>query len=220
MKITDLAFVDKLLARHTLPSPESRYSVAADLVHTVLVVDRSGSMWEDDFPPTRYMAAVEACGQFLSVLETHAPKSIVSAVLFCDSARIVSKGCPLELAREKIITPMKRIIAGGGTDIAQGLKKAAAALRAHPTDAQRVIVLSDGHGGRPFSYADSLKESGSMICCVGIGGSPSDVDEVGLKGIASVDPTTETPRYRFIGDGNIEELFAHFRKLATDIVRV
>jgi len=67
---------------------------------------------------------------------------------------------------------------------------------------RRIIMLSDGEhncGGSPKSVASRLKNAGVTIDCIGIGGSPEDVDEELLKEIASRNPDGSV-RYCFIGD--------------------
>ena len=70
------------------------------------------------------------------------------------------------------------------------------------TSQKRIILLSDGeHNGKddPVSVADRLKQAGVIIECIGIAGSPDDVDEKRLRRIASKDKSGK-PRYFFIGD--------------------
>ncbi len=67
---------------------------------------------------------------------------------------------------------------------------------------RRIIMLTDGEhngDGDPVQVADRLKKAGVIIECIGIAGSPNEVDEVMLKRIASCDETGK-PRYCFIGD--------------------
>ena len=63
-------------------------------------------------------------------------------------------------------------------------------------------MLTDGeHNGlsNPEKVADRLKNAGVIIDCIGIGGTPNDVDEKLLKKIASRDRNGSI-RYCFIGD--------------------
>jgi hypothetical protein len=67
---------------------------------------------------------------------------------------------------------------------------------------RRIILLTDGeHNGfsNPEKVADRLKNAGVIIDCIGIGGTPADVDEKLLKKIASRNPDGSI-RYCFIGD--------------------
>ena len=85
---------------------------------------------------------------------------------------------------------------------------------------QRVLLLTDGHhchGCEPLPIAERLKQAGVQIDCIGIGGSPLAVDERLLRQIASINPATGLPRYRFIKDQ--QTLVTHFRNLASGITR-
>ncbi len=67
---------------------------------------------------------------------------------------------------------------------------------------RRIILLTDGeHNGSesPQLVADRLKNAGVVIDCIGIGGTPTDVDEQLLNTIASRN-SDGTIRYCFIGD--------------------
>jgi len=79
---------------------------------------------------------------------------------------------------------------------------------------KRIILLTDGeHLGKsnPVYIAEKLKEIGVTIDCIGIGGSPEDVDEELLKQIASRNPDGSI-RYCFIGDQ--ENLIRKYSSLA------
>jgi hypothetical protein len=78
-------------------------------------------------------------------------------------------------------------------------------------------MLTDGHhwdGPSPLPFADQLKMTGVVIDCIGIGGSPEDVDTENLKNIASSNPDGSI-RYRFIGGR--EELVRKYETLASHI---
>jgi Mg-chelatase subunit ChlD len=82
---------------------------------------------------------------------------------------------------------------------------------------RRIIMLSDGEhncGGSPKSVASRLKNAGVIIDCIGIGGSPEDVDEELLKEIASNNPDGSV-RYCFIGDQT--QLLRKYKTLASHI---
>lgn len=66
----------------------------------------------------------------------------------------------------------------------------------------RIIMLTDGDhngDGNPVRIANRLKKAGVIIECIGIAGSPGEVNEKMLKKIASLDEKGQ-PRYCFIGD--------------------
>lgn len=83
---------------------------------------------------------------------------------------------------------------------------------------KRVILLTDGnynYDGSPLRIAHRLKDAGVVIDCIGIGGSPEDVEDEKLKGIASRN-TDGSARYCFIADQQnlirkYEELAHHIR---------
>ena len=78
-------------------------------------------------------------------------------------------------------------------------------------------MLTDGeHLGdeNPVTIAARLKKAGVIIDCIGIGGSPKDVDEKLLKQIASRN-SDGSVRYCFIGDQ--QELIRKYQSLAQHI---
>lgn len=82
------------------------------------------------------------------------------------------------------------------------------------------ILLTDGahnHDVKPLATARRLKDAGVDVAAIGIGGSPSAVDEPTLKEIASLDESGE-PQYCFIDDANalireFERLGGHLRRM-------
>jgi Mg-chelatase subunit ChlD len=82
---------------------------------------------------------------------------------------------------------------------------------------KRIIMLTDGEhlgDGNPITVAVKLKKAGVIIDCIGIGGSPKDVDEALLKRIASRN-SDGSIRYCFIGDQ--EQLIRKYQSLAQHI---
>jgi len=80
----------------------------------------------------------------------------------------------------------------------------------------RIILLTDGGhnvGAGPVPLAEALKAAGTIIDCIGIGGSPSDVDDL-IKEVASKGPDGR-PRYVFIRD--TQDLIRKFEQLANRI---
>lgn len=83
--------------------------------------------------------------------------------------------------------------------------------------ANRIILLTDGHhwdSPSPLRVAHRLKSAGVIVDCIGIGGSPADVDESRLKKIASCNPDGSI-RYCFIGDQ--QDLIRKYESLAHHI---
>ena len=85
---------------------------------------------------------------------------------------------------------------------------------------KRIILLTDGdhnQGPSPLTVVAGLKQKGVVIDCIGIGGSPEDVDEKLLKQIASPDHNG-MPRYCFIND--TDELIRKYQSMAHHIQTV
>ncbi len=82
---------------------------------------------------------------------------------------------------------------------------------------KRIIMLTDGEhngDGDPVAVASRLKDMGVIIECVGIAGSPREVDEAMLKRIASRDEAGK-PRYCFIDDTT--SLIRKYKSMANQI---
>lgn len=83
---------------------------------------------------------------------------------------------------------------------------------------KRIILLTDGchnSGQSPEKIAEKLKARGVIIECIGIGGSPEDVEESLLREIATTD-SNGINHYWFIG--NKAGLIKRFEKLAGHIM--
>ena len=116
------------------------------------------------------------------------------------------------------LTKGKKLKAGGGTDIAEGFKKAVDLFDDEEISKRLryIILLTDGHGGNPVRKAKLLKEKyEAVIEVVGIGGSPSAVNESLLRKVATTDPDGFN-HYRFIKDS--ETLRQHYRHLAIGLI--
>ncbi len=181
----------------------------------VLVIDASGSMYNDDWKPTRLDAAKNAARTFARRLSQEQPDARVAVITFGCEAKVV---CQLTSAKEfgKISSKIDQIDIEGATNMYAGLKAALGLFKGRSRTSQ-VILLTDGHNTSkdPEKLADKLKEF-AVIECVGIGGRPSEVDEPLLKKIASAYPDG-AKRYRWIGQK--EKLINHFHKLACGIRR-
>ena len=223
-------------ATHPCPARINRPERGSTLpVYDVGVIDVSGSMLKNDYPPCRLTAAREACEGYVKDKAKHRPEDHVGIVVFSDDADVV---CPLLRVgsdAEEIADSLQTIDSGYSTDFCAGLKKADQLL--HPTsscwsglfsvigvaDAQtpvpdaayrHILFLSDGqdNGDKdPIRLARKLKEEkGIVIDCVGIG-SRDAIDEEMLRQIASIGEDGR-PRYRFIGDKGA--LLKEFRRIA------
>lgn len=219
---TDLnQYFDSLLARY--PRQQAVHQQPAFAMPSarpqcvVFCIDKSGSMAERDIHPNRFEAAIRATEAYSAARRQMAAPDLVAAVVFDTSGAIISGLVPIQDAIRRVIAPLRRVDADGGTDIASGLVDAETCLSAVPSTHDRVlVVLSDGHGGEPYRVAYRIKRTGTIINCIGVGRAPCDVDEECLKRVCSeVDGVL---RYRFIT--NAMDLTAHFESLATGLSRV
>jgi|GEM_PF-3307800 len=182
----------------------------------VLVLDASGSMLCEDWTPSRMGAAKEAAQSFCDRLRTEQPDARIAILAFGNGCKIY---CNLTRASEiaKLSEAIGRIDCLGLTNMRSGLGVARRILqRCDKTECQ-VVLLTDGHntGACPRKFAAQLRKF-AVVECVGIGGSPVDVDEFLLKQISSAYPDG-SKRYRWIGDK--EKLVEHFHNLAGGISR-
>ena len=98
-----------------------------------------------------------------------------------------------------------------------GIDKCVSITSGNDKTTKRIIMLTDGeHLGddNPTNIATRLKKAGVIIDCIGIGGSPKDVDEKLLKQIASRNADGSI-RYCFIGDQ--QKLLRKYQTLAHHI---
>ena len=184
---------------------------------TIIVVDVSGSMGDTDYHPTRLAGGIEAAVEYINIRAGQSPKDRIAIVAFDHSAWII-----IDLSsvaqKEEIIKAVRQLEIKGGTNIAEGLKKAYEIFKKHPdsTNKRHIILLTDGHGGHPVKIANKLKDEYSVILnVVGIGGSNKDVNEPLLRKIATTDPDGFN-HYRFIK--NSIDLKEHYKHLATGLI--
>ena len=182
---------------------------------SVLVLDASGSMMDDDWKPSRLEGAKVAAKAFVKRLSQEEPEARVAVVGYGDSARTF---CGLTTAKNvsKLNRWIDQIDEMGSTNMRAGLQEALRLLRGQRQTCQ-VVLLTDGHNTErcPLKVAEELKEF-SVVECVGMAGSRHGVDEKLLKDIASAYPDG-TKRYRWIGDK--QHLVEHFHNLAGRITR-
>ncbi len=182
----------------------------------VLLIDASGSMKRGkDWRPSRLEGAKNAARTFCRRLEVEEPNARIAIVAYADNAKVLAQLTPVGKAKV-FHRAIDRIDEFGWTNMRAALKKAGKILKGSKSSCQ-VVLLSDGHSTEsdPRKAAETLKKS-AIIECVGIGGSPSDVDEDLLKWIASEYPDG-SKRYRWIGDP--EKLSQVFYELAGRITK-
>jgi Mg-chelatase subunit ChlD len=183
---------------------------------SVLIVDASISMNTTDWKPSRLEAAQQASKTFVKRLVSEEPGAKVAVVAYGDNAVVLCDLTPVTMQRE-LEKSINSIHDMGTTNITAGLEIAWDLLR-HSQRTGQVVLLTDGYhntGPDPKPISDKLRKH-AVIECVGIGGSPADVDEELLRYIASSYPDG-SKRYRWIGDK--ERLVQHFHNLAGRIVR-
>lgn len=129
----------------------------------VLVVDVSGSA-EASMPRIRGLA--------LDVLEQLGTDGRLSIVAFADRAQVVSEFRSLESGRPALRETIRRLQAGGGTDIGAGLRAAGELLEG----GGEVILISDGDddSNGPLVAADGLAAEDVQVTGVGVGTSRDD----------------------------------------------
>lgn len=181
-----------------------------------IVIDRSPSMKDRDYPPSRLLAAKDAARAFAKSVLATSPQSSVAIIGYGGTAE---QFCPLTPATDvaTIEAAIDRMGFGHATNITAGLAIVKKSMR-RSSPCTQVVVLSDGYhntGPQPTRMADEIKKK-AIIETIGIGGSPSYVDEILLRAIASK-RRDGTPRYRWIGDRS--QLVRHFQHLGTGITR-
>jgi Mg-chelatase subunit ChlD len=148
------------------------------------------------------------------------PDDRVAIVTFDWYGRVV---LPLTDIRQMdtIMRCLMSIRAGGGTDLAQGLRAAnsvfAQDVALHPTLARyrRILLLTDGRGGRPLNWAAHLKNAGVLLEVIGLAGKTSEIDTPLLSRVATTDASGFT-HYWFVR--NTDELVARYENLASGLV--
>lgn len=198
--------------------PEEYIPSCQSTVH-IGVIDCSSSMDTPDYPPTRLEAGKKAFSAFASKRREHYPDDGVGLVIFDDSPTIIFP--PQRIGNHLFMNMLQENLQGitpaGGTNLGWGLQEALMLCEYidYPeySFAFRFLVLTDGHSaGDPLRISHHLKGLGVVIEIVGIGGAPSDVNELLLKECASVE--NGILLYRFIGDGDSQGLVEHFGRIA------
>ncbi len=180
----------------------------------VLVLDVSGSMLDDDYKPTRLDGAKTAGCAFLRKLRDVRPESLAAAVSFGDKGKTVCKPLRVGDGLAHLEAKIRGLKYDGATNMASGLKLAGQLIsKCGQGGRGRIVMLTDGHaneGGDPEPVAENLKQQGVQLDIIGIGGSPSEVNEAQLKKMASI--VEGERRYWFIRD--VPNLVKKFEALA------
>ena len=200
----------------SIPTSNLQLPENAHCRDAVLIIDASGSMFETDWKPSRLRAAQEAGHAYIRRLCSEESNARVAVVAYGSNAKLVV-GLTCVRKHGELILCINSIKGLGCTNITAGLSIAFRLLKANQRNGQAILLTDGGHnvGSAPNHIAKDLKKC-AVIECVGIGGSPADVDEGLLRQIASSYPDG-SKRYRWIGDK--ERLVEHFHNLAGRLVR-
>lgn len=203
----------------TTTSRESRAITPKSLATAkcaVLVLDASPSMEDSDWPPSRLRAAQEAACAYVQQVAEDDPNAHIAVVAYHKCAKVQLRLTPACDGR-RLAAAINRITTANATNITAGLEAAARLLRGRPGPNQ-ILLLTDGDhnwGPSPIDIVDRVHGL-ATVECVGIGGSPDDVNERLLRSIASSFPNG-SKRYRWIGDK--ARLVEHFRQVAGRLTR-
>lgn len=183
---------------------------------TAIILDRSGSMDDHDYEPTRLAGGIEAVKEYINARAQQCLSDKIAVVVFNHEAQVILPLCSIH-EKDRIIRALQQLTPDGGTKIGKALKTASKIFNKKlicPHNRQ-IILLTDGHGDNCTKVADSLKHQYRVVInVIGIGGSRSAVNEPLLRRIATTDPAG--CHYRFIKDS--QTLKQHYRELATGLV--
>ena len=214
--LTTRAFFREILGS---PTPHGicrtpKLNNAGRLPVDMLVMDVSLSMDFTDYSPSRLDGAKQAATRFLQKRVEVSPDTLVGIVTFCNRGKLVSPPIPIRENLPLLEECVQRLSTGSATNISIGLSIAQTEiLKAGSTQAKRIVLLTDGDsntGPSPVTTADEIKAAGTQLDIIGIGGSPSEVNEKDLKRMASV--VNGELRYWFIR--SVGELVQRFETLA------
>lgn len=216
---------------HSLPAPKvnnhhpslpmSVTTNGAVPPYHILIIDTSGSMFDTDWKPFRLDAAKQASQAYVQQLvkqdlsSRQSPQ--VAVVIYGSSARVMLPFTSVK-KHKHINAAISKIDCTGTTNIHAGLEKACGLVTSSRIADTQVVLLTDGEntGQCPKHMAEKLKQR-AVLHGVGIGGSPTDVDERLMKQMVSTSPDGK-PLYRWIGEG--QQLIQHFTQLAGGLRRL
>jgi Mg-chelatase subunit ChlD len=143
---------------------------------TGLVIDKTGSMAETDYPPNRLDGAKQAALAFIKRKPVIDGRDRTAVVGFDERAFLVSAFGRHPVETRADLAPLA---AGGNTCITAGLRLALELVRTEgkrfPGATLRCLLLSDGehnHGRGPLEegVVDDLERRKVIVDCIGIGG--------------------------------------------------
>ncbi len=157
-------------------------SVQRPALNLALVIDRSGSMADDD----KFEYAMQAARL---VVENLSPRDVVSLIAFNQDATVLSPAGPV-VNRAFLDHRLDEIGPVGWTNLSAGLLEAFAQIDAQASDeqAKQVIVLTDGLANRGITEPDQLRRLVESARSRGIGvstlGCGEEFDEEVLLALA------------------------------------
>ncbi|MBQ9131172.1 MAG: VWA domain-containing protein [Clostridia bacterium] len=146
-------------------------------VAVMIIIDRSGSMWNDGVPEeqTPLYAAKQGAAACLDALTE---RDWVGIMTLEDTYTIDIKLTP-RTQRDKILSAIEEIEVGGGTIYTAALERAARALAACDVEKRHIIMVSDGQpGDDPADYlqiARQIEDMGITMSYIGINCTNEDV---------------------------------------------
>jgi Mg-chelatase subunit ChlD len=178
---------------------------------TWLVPDVSWSMdMELERGTTKIQGSIRAAINLVLNKARIDPQDRIGIITFTDCAKLLLPLSVIAHHKARIIKILEGLTANGGTDIDCGLCCAEDNFDwSRQGVLRRIILQTDGQDGEPLATAERLKARGVVIDVIGIGPSPSDVNESLLRQVASV--VTGQLHYRFIKDSRT--LVQHYTQL-------
>lgn len=136
----------------------------------VLAVDVSNSMLAEDTEPSRMARTRYAIQQ----LTRHMTNDHVGIVAFADDVEVLLPiTSDYKMAESKLRRLSPALIANQGTDIGEALEVSLLSFsnNTRNTRSRVIILITDGeaHDDKALAVAESAKEEGVVICCIGIG---------------------------------------------------
>jgi Mg-chelatase subunit ChlD len=160
-------------------------------------------MQEIDIYPSRFSAAQDAAISYVRERRRSGVRARIGLVSF---GKIAIANCGLTSTDESdaIEARIRKLSIIDGTSITAGLLSAESLFKNSPCPGaiREVRLLTDGThnvGPEPHEVAERLKAAGCIIYALGIGGTPSAVDETLLKKVCSRNKKGQ-PLYEFIAD--------------------
>jgi len=142
---------------------------------SALAIDKTGSMAQADFPPSRLASAQEAAVAFIRRKRILDGRDRTAVVAFDTSATLAS---PFGRHPHEAQGDVQRLNASGGTNVTAGLRKSLELLigeaKRTPGATLRCVLLTDGEhnsGAEPMAdgVVDAMQRAGVIVDTVAIG---------------------------------------------------